>query len=65
VKHLLALAALAATTIAGCSKVDTTAPGTRVNPWTHRDVLTFTDASDIDSLNPMFTTELTVRISRR
>jgi peptide/nickel transport system substrate-binding protein len=60
VKRLLALAALAATTIAGCSKVDTTAPDTRINPWTHPHVLIFTDASDIDSLNPMFTTELTV-----
>jgi peptide/nickel transport system substrate-binding protein len=61
VKRLLALAALAAITIAGCSKADTSAArGIRINPWTHPHVLTFTDASDIDSLNPMFSTELTV-----
>jgi hypothetical protein len=51
-----AIAAVAALLIVGCSKSGTSAAsGKRINAWTHPHVLTFTDAADVDSLNPMLT----------
>ncbi len=58
-RPLLALLALLALGIAGCTKVDTSGGGTAGNSWTHHDRLVFAESEDTKSLNPMLATSVT------
>lgn len=60
-RRALALAVFTAAAFAGCSKAGSSgAPGGEVNAWTKPHVLRFANAEDINTLNPMFSQELTV-----
>ncbi|HTU71279.1 MAG TPA: peptide ABC transporter substrate-binding protein [Candidatus Baltobacteraceae bacterium] len=46
--------------LCACTKVSQTGEGGRANSWTVPHVLRYADAADVDTLNPMFSQELTV-----
>jgi peptide/nickel transport system substrate-binding protein len=53
-RDAMRIALVMALVLAGCSRVGGGGVGGRQNSWTHPHVLTFADAGDVNTLNPMF-----------